>query len=78
MRTVIGYNWGYKTVSQHELGGREIGYSRGKGLGGSTAINFCVYTRGCSADYDRWAELVGDDSWSWENSIRRFKKVWIT
>ena len=57
------------------MNGREIDYSRGKGLGGSTAINFCVYTRGASADYDRWAELVGDNSWSWEHVGKRFDKV---
>ena len=70
-----GYNWGYKTVPQKELDGREIDYSRGKGLGGSTAINFCVYTRGPKADYDHWAKLVGDNAWDWENSKERFKKV---
>lgn len=67
-----GYNWGYKTLPQDNLKGREIDYSRGKGLGGSTAINFCVYTRGPSADYDHWAELVGDDTWRWENVQKRF------
>lgn len=72
-----GYNWGYKTVPQQGLDGREIDYSRGKGLGGSTAINFCVYTRGPSADYDHWAELVGDASYAWEHSQTRFKNVWI-
>lgn len=72
-----GYNWGYKTVPQSQLAGRPIDCSRGKGLGGSTAINFCVYTKGSSADYDHWAELVGDDSWLWENSRNRFSKVWL-
>lgn len=33
-------NWGYKTLPQKHLKGQEIDYSRGKGLGGSTAINF--------------------------------------
>jgi hypothetical protein len=33
-------NWGYKTVPQNHLKGQQIDYSRGKGLGGSTAINF--------------------------------------
>ena len=72
-----GYNYGYQTVPQPQLQGREIDYSRGKGLGGSTAINFCVYTRGPSVDYDRWAELVGDEEWGWENAQKRFNKVRI-
>lgn len=70
-----GYNWGYKTLPQQQLKGREIDCSRGKGLGGSTAINFCVYTRGPSADYDHWAEIVGDDSWLWQNVQRRFNEA---
>ncbi|KAI4179599.1 MAG: hypothetical protein LQ346_007161, partial [Caloplaca aetnensis] len=69
-----GYNWGYKTVPQEQLKDRQIDYSRGKGLGGSTAINFCVYTRGPSADYEHWAQLVGDDTWRWEKVQKRFNK----
>ena len=73
--TLPSSNWGYQTVPQPHLNGRNIDCSRGKGLGGSTAINFCVYTRGPSSDYDRWAELVGDDTWRWENARRRFNNV---
>ena len=72
---VPGYNWGYMTTAQEGLEGRHIDYSKGKGLGGSTAINFCVYTRGPSADYDHWAGLVGDDAWSWKNVESRYNKV---
>lgn len=36
-------NWGYKTVPQTHLKGQEIDYSRGRGLGGSTAINVSVF-----------------------------------
>lgn len=32
--------YGYTTVPQPELGGRELPYQRGKGLGGSSMINF--------------------------------------
>ena len=39
------------------------------------AINFCDYTRGLSADYDNWAELVDDAAWSWKNAHRLFQKV---
>ena len=75
MATAPGYNWGFQTIPQEQLAGRPIDFSRGKGLGGSTAINFCVYTRGSSADYDHWADIVGDDCWSWKNTQKRFNKV---
>lgn len=74
-RALPGLNWGYKTVPQEFLNGRQIDYDRGKGLGGSTAINFCVYTRGPQADYEHWAKLVDDDTWSWENVQKRFNRV---
>ncbi|KAK6074514.1 GMC oxidoreductase [Seiridium cupressi] len=48
-----GLNWGYKTVPQEHCANREIDYSRGKGLGGSSAINFGVYTVGARNDYER-------------------------
>ena len=73
--TAPGFNWGYKTTPQEHLRQREIDYSRGKGLGGSTAINFCVWTRGPSADYDRWAQIVDDETWNWKNVQERYKKV---
>ncbi|KAL8882936.1 MAG: hypothetical protein Q9198_000135 [Flavoplaca austrocitrina] len=72
---VEGYSWSYKTVFQPELGTREIAYSRGKGLGGSTANNYCVYTRGPSADYDHWSALVEDTTWAWENVEKRVDRV---
>ena len=34
-------NWGYKTVPQENLDGLVVGYDRGKGIGGSSSINFC-------------------------------------
>lgn len=57
------------------MNNREIDQSRSKGLGVSTAINFCAYTRGPKADYDRWAAEVGDDAFRWGIALKRFKKV---
>jgi choline dehydrogenase-like flavoprotein len=56
------------------FGGKKMPYSRGKGLGGSSLINFMGYYYGSSADYDRWADLVGDDAWEW-GMLDRFKRV---
>lgn len=68
-------NWGYKTVPQDHLAGRRIDYSRGKGVGGSTLINFSCWTLGPRDDYDEWARIVGDDSFNWQNIQRRFKAL---
>jgi hypothetical protein len=49
-------NWGYKTVPQTHLTGQQIDYSRGKGLGGSTAINFACWLVGADEDYNEVGE----------------------
>ncbi|KAI0381744.1 GMC oxidoreductase [Hypomontagnella monticulosa] len=68
-------NWGYKTTPQEHCCGRELDYSRGLGLGGSSAVNFSVWTVGASHDYDEWARIVGDEFFSWPHMQRRFKSL---
>lgn len=60
----------HTTEPQKWLNNRSINYDRGKVLGGSSAINMCAYTIGPKDDYDRWAEIVGDASYGWENAVR--------
>ena len=67
-------NWAFSTVPQKGLNGR-IGYQpRGKGLGGSSAINAMVYIRGHRADYDQWAAL-GNAGWSFADVLPYFKRA---
>ncbi|KAI1645100.1 putative GMC oxidoreductase [Daldinia loculata] len=68
-------NWGYKTVPQEFCNNRELDYSRGLGLGGSSAVNFSVFTVGASRDYDEWSRIVGDDAFNWAHMQRRFKSL---
>lgn len=68
-------NYGYKTTPQEHCNGRQIDYSRGKVLGGSSAINFGVYTVGARDDYNQWASLVGDDFLQWDRMQARFKAL---
>ena len=66
-------NWAFDTVPQKGLNGR-IGYQpRGKGLGGSSAINAMVYIRGHKWDYDHWASL-GNAGWSYADVLPYFKR----
>jgi choline dehydrogenase-like flavoprotein len=68
-------NWGYKTAPQKDCLDREIDYSRGRALGGSSAINFGVYTVGAKGDYDEWARSVRSDVFKWEHMQQRLKAL---
>ena len=73
MAPVPFHNWAYSTVPQPGLGGR-VGYQpRGRTLGGSSAINAMVYTRGHASDYDRWAAL-GNPGWGYADVLPYFRK----
>jgi len=66
-------NYRYETVPQKGLNGR-IGYQpRGRGLGGSSAINAMVYIRGHAFDYDQWASL-GATGWSYADVLPWFRR----
>lgn len=66
-------NWAFETVPQAGLNGRRGYQPRGKGLGGSSAVNGMVYIRGNAWDYDNWAAL-GCDGWSYADVLPYFKK----
>ncbi|KAJ6151260.1 hypothetical protein N7470_007854 [Penicillium chermesinum] len=68
-------DWNLSTVPQTSLGDRVCYQGAGKGLGGSTAINYGTWTRGPKADYDRWATLVGDARWSYKQLLPYFPKT---
>ncbi|QOY95157.1 choline dehydrogenase [Massilia sp. UMI-21] len=67
-------NWRYYSVPQRHLDGRRLYYPRGKTLGGSSASNAMVYTRGHASDYDHWAEL-GNRGWSYADVLPLFKRA---
>jgi choline dehydrogenase len=67
-------DWGYSTVPQAGLDGRVIPFPRGKGIGGSSAINAQLWTIGHRADYDGWAE-DGYQGWSYADVLPYFEKA---
>jgi choline dehydrogenase len=66
-------DWLYQTEPAAGLNGRTLRYPRGKTLGGCSSINGMIYMRGQARDYDRWAQLTGDDSWTWQNALPYFR-----
>ncbi len=66
-------DWLYNTEPEAGLNGRALRYPRGKGLGGCSSINGMIYMRGQARDYDQWAQLTGDEAWTWNNALPYFK-----
>ena len=67
-------NWHFKTTPQPGLNGRRGYQPRGKGLGGSSAINAMIYARGHALDYDRWRD-DGCPDWGYQDVLPYFKKA---
>ncbi|KAL4702350.1 hypothetical protein ACJJTC_016416 [Scirpophaga incertulas] len=51
-----------------------IDLTRGKVLGGTSDLNYMLYVRGSPHDYNRWARLVNDSSWRYDNILKYFMK----
>ena len=66
-------DWLYQTEKDAGLNGRQLRYPRGKTLGGCSSINGMIYMRGQARDYNHWADVLGDESWRWDNNLPYFK-----
>jgi len=66
-------NWGFWTEAEPNLDNRKLWWPRGKGLGGSSAINGMIYIRGHARDYDQWRQM-GLSGWSYSEVLPYFKR----
>jgi choline dehydrogenase-like flavoprotein len=67
-------SWGWETVPQRHMKNRVFNYTQGKVIGGGSALNAQIYTRGNPADYDEWRQM-GCDGWSYEDVLPYFRKA---
>lgn len=67
-------DWGLVTAPQTSALNRKIHYAQGKTLSGSSALNAMAYHRATSGSYDRWADMVGDDSYTFANLLPYFRR----
>jgi choline dehydrogenase len=67
-------DWGFITEPQAGMNNREVHYTRGKCVGGSSALNFMVYHRATTQSYQKWADTVDDQSYTIDNLFPYFKK----
>jgi choline dehydrogenase len=68
------YNWTFNSQPESTQNNRSIYCPRGKVLGGSSAINAMLYTRGTPSDYDHWASL-GNKGWGYKDILPYFKST---
>lgn len=66
-------NWGFWTEPEPHLNDRRLWWPRGRGLGGSSAINGMIYIRGHARDYDQWRQM-GLSGWSYAEVLPYFKR----
>ncbi|KAJ6483607.1 alcohol oxidase [Mycena vitilis] len=69
------YDWNYTTTPQIGLNNRTLPYPRAHILGGCSAHNGMVYTRGSADDFNRYAALTGDPGWAWDSIFPYFLKT---
>ncbi|CAH2979314.1 unnamed protein product [Chilo suppressalis] len=77
--TLMGteYDWGYNVKLDDGVGGiynnKQLPLIRGKMLGGCSSLNFEMYSRGESKDYDEWNQIA--PGWDSETALHYFKKL---
>ncbi|MEA3299658.1 MAG: GMC family oxidoreductase N-terminal domain-containing protein [Pseudomonadota bacterium] len=69
------HTWAYQVAQPRtaDAGTPEV-WIRGKGLGGSSAINGMIWSRGQPEDYDHW-ESLGCQGWNWAAMKAAFKAI---
>ncbi|HYF17671.1 MAG TPA: GMC family oxidoreductase N-terminal domain-containing protein [Ramlibacter sp.] len=68
------FNWNYYTEPIPTLANRRMYWPRGRGLGGSSAINGMIFIRGHREDFDHW-ERLGNPGWGFEAVLPYFRKM---
>jgi choline dehydrogenase len=68
------YNWGFWSEPEPHMNNRRLWHPRGRGLGGSSAINGMIYIRGHARDYDQWRQM-GLQGWSYADVLPYFKRA---
>ncbi|XP_039281794.1 glucose dehydrogenase [FAD, quinone]-like [Nilaparvata lugens] len=71
------FNWGYRTEPNEgiclSMVEKRCKWHRGKAMGGTSVINYMVYSRGVPRDYNNWASL-GNYGWSFRDVLPYFRK----
>jgi choline dehydrogenase len=67
-------SWGWDTVPQKHMQNKVFRYTQAKVIGGGSAINAQIYTRGNAQDYDDWRQM-GCTGWGYDDVLPYFRKA---
>ena len=67
-------SWGWTTTPQKHMKDRVFNYTQAKVIGGGSAINAQIYTRGNAQDYDEWRQK-GCEGWGYDDVLPYFRKA---
>lgn len=67
-------DWGYRSVPQPGLLGRQTDEPRGKAPGGSSNLYLMMHVRGHPSDFDNWA-YQGAAGWSYRDVLPYFERL---
>lgn len=67
-------SWGWDTTPQRHMQGKVFRYTQAKVIGGGSAINAQIYTRGNAQDYDDWAQM-GCTGWGYDDVLPYYRKA---
>ncbi|KAG6331198.1 hypothetical protein ID866_7893 [Astraeus odoratus] len=75
-KNLVGTTHDYRlyTVPQPHVENKQIYWPRARLLGGCSSINAQMAQYGAPSDFDEFGEILGDDSWSWNNFKEYFRK----
>ncbi|KAG5734171.1 hypothetical protein E4T56_gene1404 [Termitomyces sp. T112] len=68
------YDWGFVSAKQKYSNGMEYPWARGKGLGGTSCINFLEWSLPPAVDVDV-LERLGNRGWNWNEFYRYSRKI---
>lgn len=70
--SVVDHDWGLQYAPTPTQPGEPL--PRGRVIGGSSAVNTCIFLRGVPEDYDDWAAR-GCPEWGWDNVLPAFRRI---
>ena len=69
--TGTAYDWAYTTTAQRDANGTVKAWPRGKGLGGSGAINGLFWVRPSDQEFNAWKTLNEGGETVWDGAVMR-------